>query len=106
MTTEEQYVCTVMKNEAGCFDERAILGVAVEDLDGIAGGSYAVGFHFLEHDRGGMGAVAVAADAAAAEGTAIDFVDDVERAIAVGEASRVNSAALARGWIQHWFVKD
>ena len=42
-----------------------------------------------------MGFVAVAADAAAAEAIAVDFIDDVEGAIGVCEAGCVDSAALA-----------
>ena len=42
-----------------------------------------------------MGVVAVAADAAAAEAVAVDFVDDVEGAVRVCEAGCVDCAALA-----------
>lgn len=42
-----------------------------------------------------MGAVCVAAGTAAAEAVAVDFVDDVQGAVRVGEAGGVDGAAEA-----------
>ena len=58
---------------------------------------HAVGLDGLQLDGGGVGFVAVAADAAAAEAVAVDFVDDVEGAVGIGEAGCVDGAALAWG---------
>ena len=50
-----------------------------------------------------MGAVCVAAGAAAAEAVAVDFVDDVQGAVRVGEAGGVDGAAEAvREWRGKW----
>lgn len=51
----------------------------------------------------GVGPVAVAAGAAAAEAVAVDFVDDIEGAVPVCEAGWVDGAALAvYGWEVQW----
>lgn len=95
IAAEKQVVRAADEDETRGLDERAIGGVAIKDLSGGAGGSDPVGFDGLQHDGGGVGAVGVAAGAAATEAVAVDFVDDVEGAVGVCEAGRVDRAALA-----------
>lgn len=92
----EQIVRAIDENQVWRFDEGTVRGVAVEDLGGRgAGGRDAVGFDGLEHQGRGVGFVAVAADAAAAEIVFVDFVDDVARAVGVGEAGCVDGTTEA-----------
>ena len=97
IAAEEKIIRAFDQDETGGFDEGAVGGVAVEDLGGGAGGGEAVGGDGLQHDGGGVGSVAVAAGAAAAEAVAVDFVNDVEGAGGVDEAGGVDGAALAVG---------
>ena len=94
IAAEEEVVRAADEDQIWRFDEGAVVAVAVEDLRGGASGGDAVGFDGLQHDGCGVGVVAVAADAAAAEAVAVDFVDDVDGAVRVCEASRVDCAAL------------
>ena len=84
-----------MDDQAGCFDQWAVRIVTVEDLDWVAGGCHAVGFEPLEHNGRRVGVVAITARPATAERIAVDFVDDVEGAVGVGEAGRINGTASA-----------
>lgn len=95
ITAEEKIIGAGDKDETGCLDKRTVGGVTVEDLGCGAGRSDAVGGDGLQHDGGGVRAVAVTAGAAAAEAVAVDFVDDVEGAGGVGEAGGVDGATLA-----------
>lgn len=95
IAAEEEVVCAADEDQIWRFHQGPVVGVPVEDLRGGAGGGHAVGFDGLQHDGRGVGVVAVAADAAAAEAVAVDFVDDVEGAVRVCEAGRVDCAALA-----------
>lgn len=94
VATEKEDVRATLLHQAGSLDEGPIGGAAVQDLDWGAVRGDAVGVEFLEHDGGGMGAVCVTAGAAAAEGVAVDLVDDIEGAVGVGEACGVDGPAL------------
>ncbi len=95
ITAEEKVVRASDEDETGCLDKWTVGGVTVKDLGGGAGGGDAVGGDGLQHDGGGVRAIAVAAGAAAAEAVAVDFVDDVKGAGGVGEAGGVDGATLA-----------
>lgn len=104
VAAEEQIVRAIDKDQIWRFDEDTVRGVAVEDLGGWgASGCDAVGFDGLEHQGRGMGFVAVAAGAAAAEVVFVDFVDDVAGAVGVGEAGCVDGAAEAVGGGISWW---
>ena len=94
--TEEQEIrSSSIADQARCFDQGSIGCVVGEDLDRVADRSHAVGLDFLQHDGCGHNGVdRVAAGAAVAETVAVDFVHDVEGAVAFAEAGGVDCAAL------------
>ena len=94
---EEKHVYPLAAaHQTGRLDERAVGVRSVEDLHGRAARSGAVAFHGLQHDgRRHERRDPVVAVAAVADAVAVDLVDDVDGAVGVGEAGRVDGAALA-----------
>ena len=94
IAAEEKVVRAANEHQTRRFNEGTVAGVAVENLGRSTGGSHTVGFDGLQHDGRGVRSVAVAAGAAATEAVAVDFIDDVEGAVGVCEAGRIDGAAL------------
>lgn len=85
-------------HEGRGLDEGPVGVVAVEEFGWVADGGEAVVCDFLKHDwGGGYRCDCVAAGAAVADAVAVDFVDDVQGAVGVFEAGRVDRAALGEG---------
>ena len=99
VTAEKEHVGAFMDDQAWCFDQWAVRIVTVENLDWVTGGCHAVGFEPLEQDGRGVGVVAITACPATAERIAVDFVDDVESAVGVGETSRINGTTSAENML-------
>ena len=94
ITAEEQKISAPHVNKVGSLNQWPISVTPLENRHWIAIGGDAVHLQFLQHDGRGVRSIPIAASAPTAERVAIDFIDDVQRAVTILEASRVDSAAL------------
>lgn len=93
----EEEIRIALSDQIGCLDEGPVTVVAVEDLHCIPDRREPVLLHLLQQDRGGDdGLDAVVAVAAVTNAVAVDFEDDVARAVGVEEAGGIDGAALVK----------
>ena len=103
----EEVIRIALSDQIGCLDEGPVTVVAVEDLHRIPDRREPVLLHLLQQDRGGDdGLDAVVAVAAVADAVAVDFEDDVARAVGVEEAGWVDGAAFVETAGEGCFAGD